>query len=70
MTTITLAELLYEAHSPSLYKLVSEDVTIGYDGQFWRIAIRDRWSNKEFDSREHAATFLSVMYKKAYEGQA
>ncbi len=57
MKTITIAGLLWEVHSPSLFVHAHDgsiDILVGCNGRTWQIGINDTYRPRQFFTRDQA----------------
>lgn len=67
MTHIRLANLTWRAWSPSLFELPTGagNVLISYDGQAWRLGVRNVYGAEQFPTREAAADVVADCFAQA-----
>ena len=58
--TLTLSGLQWQPVSPALYHLQGLPVAIGFDGEAWRLFLRDRWAPNTWRSRDELAALISA----------
>lgn len=68
MTHIQLANLTWRAWSPSLFELPTchGNVLISYDGQAWRLGVRNVYGAEQFATREAAAVVVADCFRQAF----
>lgn len=69
MKTVTLANLTWRAHSPSLFQLLGADAAIAYNGQAWLVAVHGVYGSREFATRQQAAELIGQAFATA-QGEA
>ena len=65
--TLTLQGLAFKVHSPSLYSHLGHKVLIGFNGTHWQIAVRGRYGDRQFQTRDQAMALVARAFRQARE---
>lgn len=69
MKQITIANQLYNVHSPSMFCLARSPLWLGFNGKTWQIGYFGHcatWGTREFPSREAAGAVVAKAFNDAY----